>query len=121
MTRALPALSNIRFTPASEWHRERGLLGFIRCVVDGALVLDSIALRRTLDNSRLTLSFPEREDGVGRRHPIIRPIDDEARRAIEKAIIESLGWTTARSTVPPSSRQPEAHSSRPPYSEGVSS
>lgn len=89
-----PAITGITFTPAAEFHRERGLLGFIRCVVDGALVLDSIALRRTLDH-RLTLSFPEREDGVGRRHPIVRPIDDGARLQIEAAIIGSLGWTTA--------------------------
>jgi DNA-binding cell septation regulator SpoVG len=91
----LPAITDITFTPATEWHRERGLLGFIRCVVDGALVLDGITLRRTLGN-RLTLSFPEREDGVGRRHPIIRPIDDEARRTIEAAIIGSLGKAVSR-------------------------
>lgn len=85
----LPAITGITFTPATDWHRQSGLLGFIRCVVDGRLVLDGITLRRTLQN-RLTLSFPEREDGVGRRHPIIRPIDDEARLQIEAAIIGSL-------------------------------
>jgi DNA-binding cell septation regulator SpoVG len=85
-----PSITSVRFTAASDWHRERGLLGFISCVLDGHLVLDGITLRRTLDN-RLTLSYPEREDGVGRRHPIIRPIDDDARIAIEAAIIGSLG------------------------------
>jgi DNA-binding cell septation regulator SpoVG len=89
-----PAITGIRFTPSSDVDRERGLLGFIRCVIDGRLVLDGITLRRTLDN-RLTLSFPEREDGLGRRHPIIRPVDDEARRAIEAAILGSLGWSKA--------------------------
>jgi hypothetical protein len=87
------AITGIRFTPASEFDRERGLLGFIRCELAG-LVLDSITLRRTLDN-RLTLGFPEREDGLGRRHPIIRPIDDQARRAIEDAILGALGWSKA--------------------------
>src|SRR5688572_4964809 len=102
-----PAITGITFTPAADWHRDRGLLGFIRCVVDGALVLDGVTLRRTLDN-RLTLSFPEREDGVGRRHPIIRPIDDEARLQIEAAIIGSLAWGTNSSTEPPPSRPPAA-------------
>lgn len=88
-------VTDISFTPATLWHRERGLLGFVRCVVDGALVLDGITLRRTLDN-RLRLSFPEREDGVGRRHPIIRPIDDEARRAIETAIIGAISKAVRR-------------------------
>lgn len=90
----LPSISGVQFTAASDWHRERGLLGFIQCVVDGQLVLDGITLRRTLDN-RLTLSFPEREDSVGRRHPIIRPVDDDARRAIEAAILGSLGSNSA--------------------------
>jgi hypothetical protein len=91
--RDLPTITGVRFTAATDWHRGRGLLGFIRVVLNGQLVLDGITLRRTLDN-RLTLSFPEREDGVGRRHPIIRPVDDEARRAIEAAILGSLGWRT---------------------------
>jgi DNA-binding cell septation regulator SpoVG len=85
-----PSITGVQFTAASDWHREQGLLGFIRCIVDGCLILDGITLRRTLDN-RLTLSFPEREDGVGRRHPIIRPINDDARIAIETAILGSLG------------------------------
>lgn len=64
--------------------RRHGLLGYLS-VFYGALVLDGITVRRTADN-RLTLSFPERRDRQGRRHPYFRPVDEEARRAIEKAV-----------------------------------
>jgi hypothetical protein len=83
--------SNMHFTPASPADRERGLLGYVSVVLGGLVVIDSICLRRTRDN-RLTLSFPEREDGLGRRHPLVRPVDDDARRAIEAAIIAAIGW-----------------------------
>jgi hypothetical protein len=85
-----PDFTRIQFTPASDADRERGLLGFIRVVLDGLLVLDGLTLRRTRD--KFTLSYPEREDGLGRRHPIIRPADDDACRAIEAGILGALGW-----------------------------
>ena len=71
-----------------------GLVGYIS-VHYGALVIDGITVRRTADG-RLTLSFPERRDGRGRRHDIVRPVDDAARRAIEAAVFREA--TLARET-----------------------
>lgn len=62
-----------------------GLLGFVS-VIYGDLILDGLTIRRTAEG-RLTISYPERRDGRGRRHPLFRPIDDDARLRIEKAII----------------------------------
>lgn len=66
-----------------------GLLGFIS-VEYGSLILDSIVLRRTADD-RYALAFPARTDRAGRRHSYIRPIDDNARRAIETELLRQLG------------------------------
>ncbi len=71
-----------------------GLLGYLS-VFYGDLVLDSIVLRRTADG-RLALSFPAKTDRSGRRHSYFRPIDDDARCAIERAI---LGEIAAREGV----------------------
>jgi DNA-binding cell septation regulator SpoVG len=61
-----------------------GLLGFVS-VYYGQLVIDGIVVRRTAEG-RLTLSFPERRDRHGGRHPYVRPVDDAARKEIEKAV-----------------------------------
>ena len=66
-----------------------GLLGFLS-VHYGNLVLDGIVVRKTTDG-RFTLSFPARTDYGGRRHPYIRPADDEARREIEAELLWQLG------------------------------
>ena len=70
-----------------------GLLGFIS-VEFGSLILDGITLRKTADG-RFTLSFPARTDRAGRRHSYMRPVDDDARRAIEREILRQLGQREA--------------------------
>jgi DNA-binding cell septation regulator SpoVG len=62
----------------------QGLLGYLS-VYYGALVIDGITVRRTAQG-RICLSFPERRDSRGRRHSIVRPIDDATRQAIELAV-----------------------------------
>ena len=84
------AVSEVRFTSAHADDGGRGLLGFLSCVVYGQLRLDGLTLRRTRDG-RLTLSYPERRDGAGRGHPYIRPVNDQARRAIETDVLTALG------------------------------
>ena len=74
---------------ASDEDVRTGLLGFLTLSY-GRLVLDSICLRRTA-SGRLCLSFPAREDRAGRRHSYVRPEDDDARQAIERAILGQLG------------------------------
>jgi DNA-binding cell septation regulator SpoVG len=65
-------------------------LGFVTAVLDGKVLLDRIALRRTREG-RLALSFPSRTDRDGRRHHVVRPLTDAARREIEAQILSSLG------------------------------
>jgi hypothetical protein len=78
---------------------ESGLLGYIS-IEFGPLILDGICLRRTADG-RFTLSFPARTDRAGKRHSYIRPVDDAARKAIEREILGQLGQhENARAEVP---------------------
>lgn len=65
-----------------------GLLGYLS-VFYGALILDGIVLRRTAAG-HFALSFPARTDRAGRRHAYIRPIDDDARKQIEREILQGL-------------------------------
>jgi len=76
---------------ASDADCRSGLLGFVS-IFYGDLILDGITVRRT-EAGRLTLSFPERRDSQGRRHTLIRPIDDEARIRIEKAVFDAATVT----------------------------
>jgi hypothetical protein len=65
-----------------------GLLGYLS-IFYGDLVLDGITLRRTADGN-LTLSFPARTDRSGNRHAYFRPVDDAARRRIEREILKGM-------------------------------
>ena len=83
-------ITDIKFAAASSKDVEGGLLGWASCSLNGALRLDGLAVRRTADG-HLALSFPARKDSVGRQHPIVRPLDDHARREIEHAVFCALG------------------------------
>lgn len=83
------AISDVRLTSAHAGAAD-GLLGFLTFTMDDRLRLDGVTLRRTRDG-RLTLSFPERRDAAGRSHPIVRPLDDGSRQAIESAVFAALG------------------------------
>ena len=80
---------DVRFTQASDRDLSSGLLGWVSFVLDGAIRLDGVAIRRTLDG-RLTLSFPVRQSRGGRRYALVRPVDDEARRDLETQILQAL-------------------------------
>jgi hypothetical protein len=64
------------------------LLGWATCVVDNGLGV-VLGVRRTADG-RLTLSFPERTDGQGRRHNWTWPIDQATRDALEARVFGEL-------------------------------
>ena len=81
-------ISNVRFSSAPASDVDSGLLGWLSFDLDD-LRLDSVALRRTT-HGRLTLSFPSRRDSSGRRHHIVRPVDDDARQEIERQIIAAI-------------------------------
>jgi DNA-binding cell septation regulator SpoVG len=78
----------VRFIPAGDADVARGLLAFVK-IDFGPLVLDGVTLRKHGDG-RLGLSWPERTDRAGRRHPLVRPVDDAARREIEEAVLREL-------------------------------
>lgn len=79
-------ISDIRFTPA---HTGGGLLGWVSFTVDGDLVIDGVAVRRTL-LGELTISWPWRRDTRGRLHHHVRPLDDEARLELESELLAHL-------------------------------
>ena len=78
-------VTGIVFTPARLADRLLGLVGFVRCVLGGAILLDCIAVRRTL-GGRITLSFPRKAGG----HFFHRPVDRRARAEIEAQILEVI-------------------------------
>ena len=83
-----PDISVRTWIRASTDETRSGLLGYLS-IRYGDLLLDGVVLRRT-SQGRLALSFPARTDRGGRRHSFIRPIDDDARRAIEAALLGQL-------------------------------
>lgn len=76
---------------ASDADVRDGLLGWIS-VEFGPLLID-VTLRR-LASGRLGLSFPSRTSKSGMKHPVVRPVDDAARRAVEAVILGQLGQHT---------------------------
>jgi hypothetical protein len=82
-------VSQVCFTPAGTAEREDGLLGHLAITLNETLRIDGVQLRRTVAGS-LALSWPRRRDRNGRDHPIIRPLGDRARRALEHQILTVL-------------------------------
>ena len=66
-----------------------GLVAMASCVVDGALVLNNIAIRRSGDG-RLRLSYPARFSRTGTKHYFFNPINRTAKAAIDEAILARL-------------------------------
>ena len=83
-------IHNVRFIPATPQKMGQGLLGYISCTLNGLLLLDGIVLRRTLEGS-LTLSFPARKDGMGKKHPFIKPQNTDIREEIRAQVLDALG------------------------------
>ncbi len=82
-------VSNVAFKRAVDWRQSTGLLGWVAFVLDDGLAVDGVTVRRTACGV-LALSFPARTDAGGRRHPILRPLDEETRRDIESQVFASL-------------------------------
>jgi DNA-binding cell septation regulator SpoVG len=85
----LPHVTQARLAAASSPDVARGILGRVRMVVNG-LVVQGVCLRRTLDG-RLTLVYPARRDEGGEHQIVVRPVDDDARLAIEVQVFTALG------------------------------
>ena len=81
-------ISDVEFAPAAEHLVERGLLGWVRCIAGGTLVLEGITVRRTR-SGELTLSYPARDEHGVRRF-LIRPRDHAARLDLERQILAAI-------------------------------
>ena len=82
-------ITDVQLVEADAEHQARGLLGWLTFKVDGVLIFDGFTLRKTREG-RLTLSYPAQDDATGRRRPVVRPLDDEARQQIEALIFAEL-------------------------------
>ena len=82
-------VSNVRLIAAVDRDVASGLVGFVSFVLGGTVRIDGVTLRRGR-NGRLSLSFPERRDGQGRAHPILRPLDEAVRIEIERQVFAAL-------------------------------
>lgn len=83
-------ITDITFKAGDALAERAGLLGWISATIDNRLRLDGLTLRRTT-SGRLTLSFPAKRDGTGRKHSYVRPIDDRTRLEIEQQVFHALG------------------------------
>lgn len=83
-------VTEVYFTAARHSEIDRGHLGYVSLVLEGALKLDGISLRLTRDGRR-ALSFPRRRDRYGVDHAYIRPLSDRVRVHIERQVFEALG------------------------------
>ncbi len=82
-------VSEVRFTPAPIWWKEKGLLGWVSCVLDKALGVGGLGVRRTADG-RMTLSFPGAKDRNGDLHHHVWPMDSATRESIESQVMGEL-------------------------------
>lgn len=82
-------VSDVRFAQADAPDVGRGLLGWVRCRY-GSLELDGLAVRKALDG-RLLITFPSKRDRAGRRHTVVRALDDASHRELEAQILRALG------------------------------
>ncbi|MCK6445770.1 MAG: hypothetical protein L6Q99_05205 [Planctomycetes bacterium] len=87
-------VSGIRFFPAPVDLQATGLVGWTSFLVNDALRLDGVGVRRAADG-RHTLAYPVREDASGREHYAVRPIDSRTRRALERQVLGHLGFEPA--------------------------
>ncbi len=78
-------ITDLKFTVADAAHRASGILGWIRVTLAGAVIVDGIALRRSLDGS-LAITWPKQPNG----RPVASPASSEARKKIENAILEAV-------------------------------
>lgn len=86
-------ISSVQFHEAPTNVRSTGLLGWVDLTVNEHFRVMGLALRRTADGT-LTLAYPRRLDGQGRKRTIIRPLDDDTRRRIEAEVFRHLDNAT---------------------------
>ena len=89
MANTILTISDVSFAAATPSDRETGLLGFVAATLNGRLRIDGLTLRRAL-TGRIYVGFPNRHDAAGRTLLMIRPLDTETQRSLERQILEAL-------------------------------
>jgi len=82
-------VTEVLFTSARQEECRTGLLGYLAVVINDELKIDGLTLRRT-KSGRLSVSFPGRTDAHGDWHFHIRPLNDAARRELERQVFAAL-------------------------------
>lgn len=90
-----PTVTRINLTRAGSRDRRDGLLGWLSFALDGAVLVDGIALRLAADGSP-ALRWPARRDGSGLLRYSVRPLSEDARIAIERQVLAALAPELAR-------------------------
>lgn len=80
-------ISDIRISPIDP--PIEGIVAFASFLVNGRLILRSIAVHRKLDGSGYRLTFPTKKAG-GRDITLFHPLDPELSKAIENAIFSAI-------------------------------
>lgn len=68
---------------------DNGLVGWASCVVNGALYLNNIAIRRGR-GGEFVLTYPSKRSRSDQKYFYFNPITREAKRAIDEAILGKL-------------------------------
>ena len=82
-------VSNVNFVKGSEAEQGTGLLGYVSFDLNGMMRVDGVTLRHTREG-RLSLSYPERRDGRGHGHSLIRPLSHRAQADIQRQVLSAL-------------------------------
>ena len=82
-------ISNVRLFPCSWRDLQTGLIGFVMFQINSVFRVDGVTLRRTRDG-RLCLSYPVAKFTSQAEYNVIRPVNDEARREIERQVFQAL-------------------------------
>ena len=80
----------LHFRAAGQRDVATGLLGWATVIVGDTFVIDGIAVRRSAAG-RPILAFPARTDASGKRHFVVRPVDDHGRHVVEQVVFAGLG------------------------------
>lgn len=82
-------VTSVKFVRSSAGAARSGLLGHIQITLNGTLLLDGLALRRTA-SGEVRLFFPERRDRAGRIHKVAWPLSAADRASIERQVLDAL-------------------------------
>jgi DNA-binding cell septation regulator SpoVG len=82
-------ITGVRFRAASSIDERGGLLGWTSFLLNDAVRVSSVAVRRTRAGAT-TLAFPTRRDSQGVEHPIVNPITHGVHKSIESDVLAEL-------------------------------